>query len=324
MSGSRTRAESENGAWAVFKQPLLPRPQDGEEARFRQPEEGYISMNTVWSENIQGIQTLFLSRRLRFDGLFFEQYENAFSLDRNRELKILEIGCGPGALAEALHRWYPKASITAIDRDSNFIAFAKANVPGAEFLEGDAARLPFEEGTFDVTISNTVHEHIEPGAFWGEQYRVLKPGGVCLCLSARKGLSCAAPCLKITKEEEAFWNSVPQENETEKYGVARYATSEAELPASMEKYGFLNVTADYAVINLTPDRPGYPAELAEAMLEAMRQTSLEAIQRCHAPGREQAINAVNEKFDERLRLYRAGVKQWDTSVSLTMIARGVK
>ena len=35
-----------------------------------------------------------------------------FNLDHNKNLKILEIGCGPGALAEALHRWYPKAEIT--------------------------------------------------------------------------------------------------------------------------------------------------------------------------------------------------------------------
>jgi len=30
------------------------------------------------------------------------------------------------------------------------------------------------------------------------------------------------------------------------------------------------------------------------------------------------------KYDERLRLYHEGIKQWDTSVSLTMIVRGSK
>ena len=61
-------------------------------------------MNTIWSEHVQGTMTLYLSRKLRFDDMFFEQYKDVFDLDRNAKLRILEIGCGPGALAEAMHR----------------------------------------------------------------------------------------------------------------------------------------------------------------------------------------------------------------------------
>lgn len=282
-------------------------------------------MNNIWSEHIQGIKTLYLSRKLRFDDAFFDQYDRLFHLDHDRELKILEIGCGPGALAESLHRWYPGAQITAIDRDSSFITFAQENIAGVNFIEGDVTHLPFENGTFDVTISNTVQEHIEPAAFWGEQRRVLKPGGICLCLSARKGIHCSAQCLETTREEKEFWESLPQtENELEKYGVCKYPMSEAELPASMELHGFVNVTAGYAVIDLTPDAAKYSDKMAEDMIEAGRQSSLEAIQSAHSDHADKAISAVNQKYDERLRLYRAGIKQWDTSVSITMIVRGIK
>ena len=282
-------------------------------------------MNNIWSEHIQGIMTLYLSRKLRFDDFFFPQYDKIFGLDRGKELKILEIGCGPGALAESLHRWYPKAQITAIDRDSGFIEFACKNIPGVNFLEGDATRLPFADGSFDVTISNTVQEHVEPTSFWGEQRRVLKSGGVCLCLSARKGIRCTAPCLEMTDEEKEFWDSIPQsEQDLEKYGVCKYPMSEAEIPASMEKHGFTDVTADYAVIDLTPDASKYSDEMAEAMIEEDRQSCLEAIRSAHSDHDGKAISAVNGKYDKRLRLYRDGVKQWDTSVSLTMIVRGIK
>lgn len=44
-----------------------------------------------------------------------------------------------------------------------------------------------------------------------------------------------------------------------------------------------------------------------------------------------AINEVEElkriknaKYDKRLELYDAGIKQWDTNMSLTMILRGAK
>ena len=102
-------------------------------------------MNNIWSKNVQGTMTLYLSRKLRFDDVFFEQYDKSFDLDKNLDIKILEIGCGPGAMAESLHKWYPKAQITAIDRDSNFISFAKENIPGIEFIEGDVTQLPFSD-----------------------------------------------------------------------------------------------------------------------------------------------------------------------------------
>ena len=281
-------------------------------------------MNNIWSDHVQGIMTLYLSRKLRFDDYFFEQYNRMFQISKDEELKILEIGCGPGALAEALHRWYPKAQITAIDRDSNFVSFAKENIPGVEFMEGDATKLPFVDNTFDITISNTVQEHVEPTAFWGEQKRVLKSGGVCLCLSARKGLHYQAPCLEMTKEEKEFWESIPQsESELDKYGVCRYPMTEVELPASMEENGFYDVTTGYAVIDLTPDARKYSARMAELMIEAKRQNDLEAIKSVHHEYDEKVINAVNAKYDERLRLYHEGIKQWDTSVSLTMIIRGI-
>lgn len=282
-------------------------------------------MNSIWSDHVQGVMTLYLSRKLRFDDIFFAQYEKLFDLDHSRELRILEIGCGPGALAEALHRWYPKAKITAIDRDSNFISFAQNHIEGVRFVEGDATHLPFEDDSFDVAISNTVQEHVEPNAFWGEQRRVLKPGGVCLCLSARKGIQCTAPCLEMTTEEIEFWDSLSQsENELEKYGVCQFPMSEAELPASMEKHAFRNVTTGYAIIDLTPDAAKYSNKMAEAMIEEGRQSSLEAIRSAHSDHAGKAISAVNNKYDERLRLYRAGIKQWDTAVSVTMIIRGIK
>lgn len=282
-------------------------------------------MNTIWSEHVQGIMTLYLSRKLRFDDIFFEQYKNLFHLDHSSKLRILEIGCGPGALAESMHRWYPNAHITAIDKDSNFISFAKANIAGVDFREGDATQLPFEDSSFDVTISNTVQEHIEPTVFWGEQKRVLKSGGVCLCLSARKGLHCIAPCLETTEKEKLFWNSFPQPDDAlKKLSVCKFPKSESELPVSMEENSFINVETGYAIIDLTPDAPKYSPKMVELMIESMRQNDIEAVQSVHSGHTDEIISVINSKYDERIRLYREGIKQWDTSVSVTMVLRGMK
>lgn len=280
-------------------------------------------LHTAWSEEIQGVLTLYLSRRLRFDDCFSAQYTKLFALDRGRALKILEIGCGPGALAGALRRWYPCAELCAVDRDSNFIRFARAHEPGIRFMEADATRLPFPDESFDATISYTVSEHIEPSAFFGEQRRVLSPGGICLCLAARRGVQIVAPCLRETEAERAFWETV-RDDAFERLGVGKYRMNEAELPAAMERYGFQELTTGYAVADLTPDDPQYSAKQAEAMIEAARQSALEAIASAHSDRAGPAIAAVNAKYDERLRFLRRGIKQWDTETSVTQIVRGVR
>ncbi|MBR6654534.1 MAG: methyltransferase domain-containing protein [Oscillospiraceae bacterium] len=290
-------------------------------------------MNIVWSSYVQGIDTLYLSRKLRFADIFADRFKHSFKLDESKPLKVLEIGCGPGALAAALHRWYPNAEITAIDRDSEFIRFASEQEKDVRFLEGDATALPFTDESFDVTISNTVSEHIEPSKFFGEQMRVLKPGGVCLVLSSRRGINIAAECTVPDEREEEFWKRVSQYDDSmEKYSVCQYPMSEAELPTAAEQYGFQNVSVGYVTVDLTPDDPKYPAQMARDMINAHRGTKLDAFasalrtmpERVSAEEIEELKAAANIRYDKRLELYEHGEKQWDTNVNIIMVVRGVK
>ena len=156
-------------------------------------------MNELWSRQLQGVQPPSGGRRPRFQDCIKPHWPARFGLPARPGLRILEIGCGPGALAQALHRWYPDAALVGLDRDSRFIDFARRQVPGVTFLEGDAAALPFADGSFDVTISYTVSEHIAPEPFYREQRRVLRPGGLCLVLSCRRSITCPATCRAETR-----------------------------------------------------------------------------------------------------------------------------
>lgn len=290
-------------------------------------------MNTMWSDCVQSIDTLHLSRALRFSDMFRKRYTQAFGI--NDGCGILEIGCGPGSLAQALRRWYPGSTVTGIDRDGNFIRHARQLAPDCRFLEGDATTLEFADGSFDVTISNTVAEHVEPSKFFGEQRRVLRPGGVCLMLSARRGVHQEAPCIAEQSEFETdIWNRVEarcRELDREN-GVCRYPMSEAEYPACMEKYGFREVSTQYVTINLTPDNPDYSRETALAMFEANHKGSLDGVDALAyiapdlvtADERQELKRLIDVKYARRIELYDAGIKQWDANVSLTMILRGIK
>ena len=290
-------------------------------------------MNHFWSDRIQSIGTLDSSRKLRFSDRFQNAYTELFRLEEGA--RILEIGCGPGALCRALKRWYPSAEVVGLDRDDAFIDYARERNTGETYRKGDATALPFADGSFDVTISNTVSEHVEPSGFFGEQRRVLRDGGVCLLLSARRGIQHPAACVR---EESAFeteiWERVDADfrRAAKENGVGAYALNEMELPAAMEKYGFRDVETHYLAINLTPDDPFYAPEEACDMINANRQNDLDNIERMEsvAPGavsradREMLARLVNERYDRRLALYEAGEKQWDVTLGLTMLLRGVK
>lgn len=290
-------------------------------------------MNTTWSTYVQNINTLYSSRSIRFADEFKEKYIKAFDIvDKN---KILEIGCGSGALAESLIRWYPNAKICGIDTDSNFITFARENISGVEFLEADATALPFEDNSFDVTISYTVSEHIEPSKFYGEQYRVIKENGVCIVISARKGVNITASCIaEETQFEKEIWQRAGEYfvDFQKRYDVCQYPQNEAELPLSMQEHGFKNISTEYITINLTPDNPCYTADMAYAMINANRLCALDSAERLlhvagekiTAPEVEELKRIINAKYDKRIMLYNKGIKQWDTDMSVTMVIRGEK
>ncbi len=290
-------------------------------------------MNTIWSTYVQTAEMLDQTRVLRFADCFRDQYRAAFAIPDGGSM--LEIGAGTGALSRSLKRWYPGTQVVGLDRDSAFIDFAAKRAPEIRYLEGDATALPFPAESFDGTISNTVQEHIEPSGFFGEQYRVLKKGGVCLVLSSRRTTAVQADCLKKrTDFERAIYDRInPYAKAADQaHGICAYPMTEAELPRAMEKYGFQSVSTEYLALNLTPDHPSCATAFAEAMIESGRQMEMEEI-KCWpniAPGvitdaeLDQMEKLIHVRHDERLRLYRAGEKQWDARVLLLMITRGVK
>lgn len=103
--------------------------------------------------------------------------------------KGLDVGCGSGALTIAVAKRNPKAQMTGLDRwGKEYASFnkplcennAKAEgVGNTSFVQGDATKLDFPDGSFDAVTSNYVYHNI-PGdrqALLLETLRVLKKGG---------------------------------------------------------------------------------------------------------------------------------------------------
>ncbi|MBN1288977.1 MAG: class I SAM-dependent methyltransferase, partial [Actinobacteria bacterium] len=91
--------------------------------------------------------------------------------------KILEIGCGGGALLALLES---KGHIaTGVDIYEDAVKLAIKNTMGCDVVRCDAIELPFEDSSFDRILSHHVLEHLHdlPKALL-EWRRVLKPGGI--------------------------------------------------------------------------------------------------------------------------------------------------
>ncbi|HEY8192609.1 MAG TPA: class I SAM-dependent methyltransferase [Gaiellaceae bacterium] len=85
--------------------------------------------------------------------------------------RAVDVGTGTGAGAEAIVERFPEAEVFGVDVSPAMLDVARRNIQGVTFVEGDAARLPFGDGEFDLVA----HSNMIP--FLDEVARVLRPGG---------------------------------------------------------------------------------------------------------------------------------------------------
>jgi SAM-dependent methyltransferase len=93
---------------------------------------------------------------------------------------ILDVACGTGVVAVTAARI--GARVTGLDLTSALLERARENsqIAGVEidWREGDAEALPFQDGAFDVVMSQFGHIFApRPEVAIGEMLRVLRPGG---------------------------------------------------------------------------------------------------------------------------------------------------
>jgi len=105
--------------------------------------------------------------------------------------KILDIGCGSGALAITCAKRNPNATVVGLDRwGKDYASFSKRRcednakaegIGNTSFISGNAVGLPFPDESYDAVTSNYVYHNI-PGKnkqeLLLETLRVLKKGGV--------------------------------------------------------------------------------------------------------------------------------------------------
>jgi len=114
-------------------------------------------------------------------------FERGLDAVRGRPRRILDLGTGTGIGARIVAERFPEAEVVGVDLAAEMVAEARRVTPPelldrVRYQTADAARLPFEDGAFDlVTLENMI-------PFFGELARVVVPGGtVVVAFSAGAG-----------------------------------------------------------------------------------------------------------------------------------------
>lgn len=117
----------------------------------------------------------------RFMGRFSEPLADAVSarLGLATGWRVLDVGCGPGALTSRLVDRLGPSSVAAVDPSATFVDAVRRRLPGVDVRASSAEQLPFADGSFDVSLAQlVVHFMGDPVAGLGEMARVTRTGGL--------------------------------------------------------------------------------------------------------------------------------------------------
>ncbi len=118
----------------------------------------------------------------------YEQYMGAWSRPLSsrfveaagvgRGQRVLDVGCGTGALTAALVERLGAGSVAAVDPSESFIAAVRDRHPGVDVRLARAESMPFADATFDASLAQlVVHFMADPMIGLREIARVTRTGG---------------------------------------------------------------------------------------------------------------------------------------------------
>ena len=96
--------------------------------------------------------------------------------------RVLEVGCGTGAILAELPNEIPLRAGLNLDRQQ--LSLAMRSNPGSRLTQGDGQTQPYPDGSFDVSLCHFLLLWVaDPARVLAEMTRVTRPGGLVLALA---------------------------------------------------------------------------------------------------------------------------------------------
>ena len=143
-----------------------------------------------WNNRYSGYSKV---NQKELEGIQRERWKKQFErlLPSNKNLKVLDIGTGPGFFTIILEE-SGYTNITGIDVSEKMLEVAKENIQkygknnsSIQLIQMDAQKLEFKSETFDIIVSRNLTWNLEkPQQAYSEWLRVLKPNGALFIFDA--------------------------------------------------------------------------------------------------------------------------------------------
>lgn len=149
--------------------------------------------------------------------------------------RVLDVGCGPGALTATLVNRLGSESVWAVDPSESFVAAVRHRLPGVRVQQATAEQLPFPDGSFDAALAQlVVHFMTDPVAGLRDMARVTRPGGT-VAASVWDQAGGQGPLA-------VFWRTALELDPAARDESQRAGTREGHLSELFEAAGLRNVT----------------------------------------------------------------------------------
>lgn len=157
--------------------------------------------------------------------------------------RVLDVGSGPGALTARLVDRVGAARVAAVDPAEGFVAAVRARLPGVDARRATAEALPFDDGTFDVTVAQlVVHFLADPVGGLAQMRRVTRPGGTVAASVWDHG---------DRGPLTAFWRAARALDPTVRGEDDLAGVRQGQLAALLREAGMADVEEDELTVSLT-------------------------------------------------------------------------
>jgi trans-aconitate 2-methyltransferase len=183
-------------------------------------------------------------------------------VDLTSPVAIVDLGCGPGNSTELLAERFPGATLTGVDSSAAMLTEARRQLPGTEFVEGDAGRWE-PSRPVDLIFANAVLQWVPDHArLLPRLFGLLRPGGV---LAVQMPDNVDEPSHRLMREtaEAGPWR--------ERIGHVGAARAKRVLPAP----AYYDLLAPWAAdLDIWRTTYRHPMASAAAIVQWVRATGL--------------------------------------------------
>lgn len=192
-------------------------------------------------------------------------YDVLFSLLTQKELTILDIGCGTGKSTEPLilQADKRKVSVTGVDPDEAMLYEARLSAKkkklSIEYIQGTAEKLSFKKDMFDAVISGTAFHWFGNGQAIAKIKGILKPGGIFFVFWSQN-IKSDKPTIGLELYKKYRWHGIPKEFRDQEFvcqllskagfrNIQKSALSFTEKESIPNTIGCLKTNSAYALMS---------------------------------------------------------------------------